>query len=73
MPQDRKEDSSLTSGFGMAMGLAAELVATTMVGAGLGWLLSLWVGNAAITVTIGTMLGGAAGVNRLYRTWKRNL
>lgn len=71
MPSDPNCKPSLTSGFGRAMGLAAELVATTVVGAGLGWLLGRWLGSPAVFVLLGTLVGGAAGVTGVYRTWKR--
>jgi F0F1-type ATP synthase assembly protein I len=52
------------------MGLSAELVVTTLVGVGLGWLVG---GIAALPVfvVVGGLLGGAAGVNTVYRTWRR--
>lgn len=71
MPNEPKRPLSPMAGFGEAMGLAAELVATTMVGAGLGWLLSRWLGFTLGFVLIGSFLGGAAGVNRIYRSWNR--
>ncbi|MGH2811860.1 MAG: AtpZ/AtpI family protein [Actinomycetota bacterium] len=55
------------------MGLAAELVATTFVGLGLGWLVSRWLGNTPVFLLLGTLLGGAAGITRLYRSWKRQI
>jgi ATP synthase protein I len=73
MPNDPKSDPPLWSGFGQAMGLAAELVATTFVGLGLGWLLSRWLGNAPVFLLLGILLGGAAGITRLYRSWKRQI
>jgi F0F1-type ATP synthase assembly protein I len=59
------------AGFAEAMGLAAELVVTTLVGLGLGWLLSRWLGFTAVFLLVGTGLGGAAGFMRLYRRWKK--
>src|SRR5207249_11660913 len=38
VPDEPSGRSPLTSGFGEAMGLSAELVVTTLVGLGLGWL-----------------------------------
>ncbi|MGH9194932.1 MAG: AtpZ/AtpI family protein [Acidimicrobiia bacterium] len=73
MPEDPDREPSVYTGLGQAMGLAAELVVTTLVGAGLGWLLSRWLGNAAVFLLVGTLLGGAAGVNRVYRSWKRQM
>ncbi len=73
MSKEPKRPYSVMSGFGEAMGLAAEIVATTMVGAGLGWLASRWLGYTLGFVLIGSLLGGAAGANRLYRTWKKKM
>jgi F0F1-type ATP synthase assembly protein I len=70
MPDDPDRRPSLTSGFGQAMGLSAELVVTTLVGVGLGWLLGT-IGARPVFVVVGGMLGGAAGVNAVYRTWKK--
>jgi F0F1-type ATP synthase assembly protein I len=70
----RSESSSepgVMAGFAEAMGLAAELVVTTLVGLGLGWLLSRWLGFPVVFLLIGTGLGGAAGFMRLYRRWKK--
>ena len=71
MPNEPKRPLSPMAGFGEAMGLATELVVTTMVGAGLGWLLSTWLGFTLVFVLIGSFLGGAAGVMRLYRSWSK--
>lgn len=68
MPYDPKKPSA-TSGYGFAMGLAAELVVTTGVGAFLGWLLDGWLDTRVVFLFIGALLGGAAGVLRLYRTY----
>lgn len=73
MPNEPDRDPSVSQGLGQAMGLAAELVTTTLVGAGLGWLMSRWLGNAPVFLLVGTLLGGAAGINRVYRTWKKKI
>jgi F0F1-type ATP synthase assembly protein I len=52
------------------MGLSAELVVTTLVGLGLGWLVG-GIGARPVFVVVGGLLGGAAGVNTVYRTWKK--
>lgn len=72
MPNDPKK-SSLMSGYGFAMGLAAELVATTGVGAFLGWLVDRWLNTRLVFLLIGALMGGAGGILRLYRTWMRQL
>lgn len=57
------------SGYSAAMGIAAELVATTGVGVFLGWLVDGFFNTRLIFLFIGGMMGMAAGVLRLYRTW----
>jgi F0F1-type ATP synthase assembly protein I len=52
------------------MGLSAELVVTTLVGVGLGWLVGS-LGARPVLVVVGALLGGAAGVNQVYRTWRK--
>jgi F0F1-type ATP synthase assembly protein I len=53
------------------MGLSAQLVATTLVGLGLGWLVG-GIGARPVFVVVGGLLGGIAGVNAVYRTWKKD-
>lgn len=69
MPIDPKEKPSLMSGYSAAMGTAFELVATTGVGVFLGWLLDNLFNTRLIFVFILGLMGMAAGVLRLYRTW----
>jgi F0F1-type ATP synthase assembly protein I len=71
MPDDPSRKMSAYSGFGLAMGLSAELVATTGVGLGLGWLADRALHTSPAFLFVGALMGGAAGVMRLYRTWKR--
>jgi F0F1-type ATP synthase assembly protein I len=70
MPDDPDRRPPLTSGFGQAMGVSAELVATTLVGVGLGWLVG-GIGARPVFVFVGGLLGGVAGVNAVYRTWNK--
>lgn len=53
------------------MGLSAEIVVTTLVGLGLGWLVG-GIGARPVFVVLGGLLGGAGGVNAVYRNWKKN-
>ncbi|MGQ0679927.1 MAG: AtpZ/AtpI family protein [Actinomycetota bacterium] len=69
MPIDPKRDPSLMSGYGAAMGLAAELVVTTGVGVFLGWLVDGWLNTRLIFIFVGGLMGMVAGVLRIYRTW----
>ena len=71
MPKDPEKDPSFVSGYGAAMGVAAELVATTGVGVFLGWLVDNWLNTQLVFLFIGGLLGVAAGVLRLYRTWAK--
>lgn len=58
------------SGFGWAMGLSFELVVTTLVGLGLGWLVDGWLHTRPAFLILGSLLGGAGGVRGVYKTWK---
>lgn len=71
MKPDPKRQPSLMSGFGQAMGLSGELVVTTAVGAALGWLIDKGLHTKLVFLMVGSLLGGAAGIVRLYRTWMR--
>lgn len=59
------------TGYGWAMGMSAELVVTTGVGVFLGWLGDRWLNTRPVFIFIGALMGGAAGVLRLYRTWMK--
>jgi putative F0F1-ATPase subunit (Ca2+/Mg2+ transporter) len=71
MSPDPDDEPSLMSGFGWAMGLSAELVVTTLVGLGLGWLVDRGLHTGPVFLIIGSLLGGAGGVRGVYYTWKR--
>jgi len=71
MSGDPKRDLSAYSGIGLAMGLSAELVATTSVGLGLGWLADKGFHTSPLFLFLGAFAGAAGGIMRLYRTWKR--
>lgn len=49
------------------MRISVELVVTTAVGTGLGWLLDDVLGTRPLMLVIGLLLGGAAGVMNVYR------
>jgi F0F1-type ATP synthase assembly protein I len=51
-------------------GLAGELIATTGVGALLGWLVNNWLNNRLVFLLMVAILGSGAGIWSLYRTWK---
>ncbi len=71
MSDDPNRKLSAYAGFGLAMGLSAELVATTGVGLVLGWLADKALHTRPVFLFVGALMGGVAGVMRLYRTWKR--
>ncbi len=71
MPTDRQREPSVMSGFGWAMGLSAELVATTGVGSFLGWLVDRWLNTRLIFLMMGALMGGAGGILMVYREWKK--
>jgi ATP synthase protein I len=73
MSPDPDDEPSVFSGFGWAMGLSAELVATTLVGLLLGWLVDGWLNTGPAFLVVGTVLGGAGGVRGVYKTWKRKM
>jgi ATP synthase protein I len=73
MSPDPDDEPSVMSGFGWAMGLSVELVVTTFVGLGLGWLVDGWLHTRPAFLIVGSLLGGAGGVRGVYKTWNRNL
>lgn len=52
---------------GYAMRIGTELVAATLVGVGIGWLLDQWLGTAPFLAILFLFVGGAAGVYNVYR------
>ena len=68
---DPKRNDSLMSGFGQAMGVSAELVTTTAVGTTLGWLADRGLHTHWVFAFIGALLGGAGGILRVSRSWKK--
>lgn len=59
------------SGYGQALGISAELVATTAVGVGLGWLADKGLHTEPLFFIVGALVGGAAGISRIFRTWNK--
>ena len=73
MPKDPDRTPSTMSGLGEAMGASAELVATTGVGLGLGWLADKGLHTSPAFLFVGALLGGAAGIWRVYRLMMRKM
>jgi len=71
VPDDPKRPYSPMSGFGEAMGLSVEMVATTAVGTGLGWLADKLVNTGPAFLLLGAMAGGAGGIMRVWWSWKK--
>lgn len=71
MPNPPERKPSPMSGYSQAMGLSAELVATTAVGVGLGWLADKGLNTSPLFIFIGALVGGAAGISRIFRTWSK--
>lgn len=53
------------------MGLSAQMVASTLVGALLGWLLDRWLGTGPFALVLGLFLGGAGGIVTVWRSWNK--
>jgi len=57
-----------TSGVGFALRIGVELVASLIVGGGLGLLLDRWLGTTPWLMLLFFLLGAAAGFLSVYRT-----
>ncbi len=62
-----KEVSETRSGLAFAMRIGVELVATLVVGGGIGLLLDRWLGTAPWLMLVFFILGAAAGFINIYR------
>jgi ATP synthase protein I len=58
------------SGFGFAMRIGVELVASLVVGGGIGLLLDNWLGTQPWLMLVFFLLGAAAGFMNVYRVMK---
>ena len=57
---------------GQAFRIGTELLATLIIGGGLGWLVDTYlIGSGSWCVVVGLILGGIAGVLNAYRTAQR--
>lgn len=64
------EDDAFRKGLALAGRVGAELVASTIVGAGLGYGLDHWLGTGPWLMIVGLLLGAAAGVLGIIRLVK---
>ncbi len=55
------------SAMGVGMRVGVELLATLVVGLGIGWGLDRWLHTSPIFLALFVVLGGAAGVMNVYR------
>ena len=61
------EDDAFRKGLALASRVGLELVAATIIGAGLGYALDRWLGTEPWLVVVGVVLGAAAGFFAVYR------
>jgi ATP synthase protein I len=61
------EDDAFRKGLALASRVGLELVAATVIGAGLGYALDRWLGTRPWLLVVGVVLGAAAGVFAVYR------
>ena len=61
------EDDAFRKGLALASRVGLELVAATVLGAGLGYGLDRWLGTGPWLVVVGVVLGAAAGFLAVYR------
>ena len=61
------EDDAFRKGLALATRVGLELVAATVLGAGLGYGLDRWLGTRPWLLVVGVMLGSAAGFLAVYR------
>ena len=61
------EDDAFRKGLALASRVGLELVAATVIGAGLGYALDRWSGTRPWLLVVGVVLGTAAGFFGIYR------
>jgi len=61
------EDDAFRKGLALASRVGLELVAATVIGAGLGYALDRWLGTRPWLLVVGVVLGAAAGFFAVYR------
>ena len=64
------EDDAFRKGLSIAARVGVELVAATVVGAGLGYGLDRWLGTAPWFLIVGVFLGATAGILAIFRMAK---
>ncbi len=61
------EDDAFRKGLALASRVGLELVAATVLGAGLGYGLDRWLGTGPWLLVVGVVLGAVAGFLAVYR------
>ena len=61
------EDDAFRKGLALASRVGLELVAATVIGAGLGYALDRWLGTRPWLLVVGVVLGAVAGFLAVYR------
>lgn len=64
------EDDAFRKGISIAARVGVEMVAATVVGAGLGYGLDRWLGTAPWLLIVGVFLGATAGILGIFRLVK---
>ncbi|MEW6684140.1 MAG: AtpZ/AtpI family protein [Nitrospirota bacterium] len=64
------EDDAFRKGLALAGRVGVELVAATVVGTGLGYLLDQWLGTGPWLLIVGVFLGATAGILAIFRMAK---
>jgi ATP synthase protein I len=64
------EDDAFRKGLSIAARVGVEMVAATVVGAGLGYGLDRWLGTAPWLLIVGVFLGATAGILAIFRMAK---
>ncbi len=68
----RKPRSREVPGVGLAMRLGTELVVSTMVGTGLGYMADHWLKSSPWFTVVFLFFGAAAGIRNVYRLVNTN-
>lgn len=64
------EDDAFRKGLALAGRVGVELVAATVVGAGLGYLVDQWLGTGPWLLIVGVFVGATAGILAIFRMAK---
>jgi ATP synthase protein I len=67
-PRGDEQKATGSAGYGQALRLSSEFIAAVVVGAGIGWVLDLWVGTSPWGLIVFLLLGFAAGVLNVMRS-----